>query len=181
MNRKSTLSVNREMFLSKLFQGNEPESLLSKAENGRALPSLPLIHRLVRMLETNISWLFDENEPDDSPVFRAGTRPVATLDYWPGDWAGVSVERIISYKGGHLLQSNIHHIEVGGQSGDASIKILARRFPTGPACHLPIRKRSRFEPGFVEMLLQRLMLLAAVHTLAICPVDRAPVGLDDDA
>lgn len=95
------------------------ESLLSKAENGRALPSLPLIHRLVRVLETNISWLFDENEPNDSPVFRAGTRPVVTLDNRPGDWAGISVERIIPYKGGHLLQSTIHHIDVGGQSGAA--------------------------------------------------------------
>ena len=95
------------------------ESLLSKAENGRALPSLPLIHRLVRVLETNISWLFEEGEPDDSPVFRAGTRPVVTLDDRPGDWAGVSFERIIPYKGGHLLQSNIHHIAVGAKSGAA--------------------------------------------------------------
>jgi len=95
------------------------ESLLSKVENGRALPSLPLVHRLVRVLETNISWLFEETEPDDSPVSHAGTRPVITLDDRPGDGAGVSFERIIPYKGGHLLQSNIHHIDVGGQSGAA--------------------------------------------------------------
>ncbi|PLP55829.1 transcriptional regulator [Mesorhizobium loti] len=95
------------------------ESLLSKAENGKALPSLPLIHRLVRVLETNISWLFDETEPEDAPVFRAGQRPVVTLDNRPGDGAGVSFERIIPYKGGHLLQSTIHHIDVGGKSGEA--------------------------------------------------------------
>ena len=95
------------------------ESLLSKAENGKALPSLPLIHRLVRVLETNISWLVDETEPEDTPVFRAGERPVVTLDNRPGDGAGVSFERIIPYKGGHLLQSTIHHIDVGGKSGEA--------------------------------------------------------------
>lgn len=95
------------------------ESLLSKAENGRALPSLPLIHRLVRVLETNVSWLFEETEPDDSPIFRAGERPLITLDNRPGDWAGVSFERVIPYKSGHLLQSNIHHIDVGAHSGDA--------------------------------------------------------------
>ena len=95
------------------------ESLLSKAENGRALPSLPLIHRLVRVLETNISWLFEENDPDDSPIFRHGERPRITLDDRPGDWAGVSFERIIPYKSGHILQSNIHHIDVDGQSGEA--------------------------------------------------------------
>lgn len=95
------------------------ESLLSKAENGRALPSLPLLHRLVHVLETNISWLFEETENYDSPVFRVGQRPVITLDDRPGDAAGVSFERIIPYKSGHLLQSNIHHIEVGAQSGEA--------------------------------------------------------------
>lgn len=95
------------------------ESLLSKAENGRALPSLPLLHRLVRVLETNISWLFEETEPEDSPIFRAGERPLITLDDRPGDWAGVSFERIIPYKSGHLLQSTIHHIDVGARSGDA--------------------------------------------------------------
>ena len=95
------------------------ESLLSKVENGRALPSLPLLHRLVRVLQTNISWLFEENEPDDTPVFRAGERPRITLDNRPGDWAGISFERIIPYKNGHLLQSTIHHIDVDAQSGDA--------------------------------------------------------------
>ena len=97
------------------------ESLLSKAENGHALPSLPLIHRLVRVLETNISWLFDENEPDDTPIFRAGERPRITLDHRPGDQAGISFERIIPYKSGHLLQSTIHHIDVNGQSGEAIV------------------------------------------------------------
>lgn len=75
---------------------------------------MPLVNRLVRVLETNISWLVEELEPEDSPVSRAGTRPVVTLDNRQGDGAGVSFERIISDKGGHLLQSNIHHIAVGG-------------------------------------------------------------------
>lgn len=95
------------------------ESLLSKVENGRALPSLPLVHRLVRVLDTNISWLFEECEPVDSPVSRQGARPIVKLDRRLGDGAGVTFERIIPFNGGHLLQSNIHHIDVGGQSGAA--------------------------------------------------------------
>lgn len=95
------------------------ESLLSKVENGRALPSLPLVHRLVRVLETNISWLFEESQPDESPVSRAGSRPIVTLDNRPGDGAGVTFERIVPYKTGHLLQTNIHHIAVGGRSGSS--------------------------------------------------------------
>lgn len=93
------------------------ESLLSKVENGKALPSLPLVHRLVQVLETNISWLFEETEPLDSPVSRAGRRPVVTLDNHPGDGNGISFERIVPFKEGHLLQGNIHHIAVGGDSG----------------------------------------------------------------
>ena len=95
------------------------ESLLSKIENGKALPSLPLVHRLVRVLETNITWLFEENEPDESPVYRAGERPVITLERKRHGAGGVSFERIIPFKSGHLLQCNIHHIDVGGQSGEA--------------------------------------------------------------
>lgn len=97
------------------------ESLLSKAENGKALPSLSLIHRLVRVLDTNISWLFDESGPDDSPIYRAQQRPVITLDDKPGDSAGITFERIIPYRGGHMLQSNIHHVAVGGHSGDTIV------------------------------------------------------------
>lgn len=95
------------------------ESLLSKVENGRALPSLPLVHRLVRVLETNISWLFEESAPDNSPVSRQGERPIVKLDKRLGDGAGVTFERIVPFHGGHLLQSNIHHIDVGGRSGAA--------------------------------------------------------------
>lgn len=93
------------------------EGLLSKVENGRALPSLPLVHRLVKALETNISWLFEEADPDESPVFRRGDRPVITLDRHSHDAEGISLERIIPFKSGHLLQCNIHHLDVGGQSG----------------------------------------------------------------
>jgi transcriptional regulator with XRE-family HTH domain len=95
------------------------ESLLSKVENGHAMPSLQKLHRLVRLLDTNIAWLFDEAVPDTGPIHRAGERPFITLDDSPGDHAGVRFERIIPYATGHMLQSSIHHIDVGGQSGEA--------------------------------------------------------------
>ena len=40
---------------------NCSESLLSKIENGKASPSLPMLHRLVQALETNIGWMFEES------------------------------------------------------------------------------------------------------------------------
>jgi transcriptional regulator with XRE-family HTH domain len=91
------------------------ESLLSKVENGKASPSLPMLHRLVRALDSNIGWMFEETDTDEGVVFRAGKRPLITLDpLRRGE--GISLERIIPYSPGHLLQCNIHHIDVGGES-----------------------------------------------------------------
>lgn len=94
------------------------ESLLSKLENGKASPSLALVHRLVLALGVNITWLFDEAEPDSVVIHRTGERPTLTLDPQRGG-SGVTLERIIPYHSSRLLQCNIHHLEVGGQSGDA--------------------------------------------------------------
>jgi transcriptional regulator with XRE-family HTH domain len=91
------------------------ESLLSKVENGKALPSLPMLHKLVGVLGTNIGWMFEEADGEEGIVFRAGTRPLIALDpLRRGE--GISLERIIPYSPGHLLQCNIHHIEAGGES-----------------------------------------------------------------
>lgn len=91
------------------------ESLLSKIENGKASPSLPMLHRLVQALDTNIGWMFEEVDGEEGMVFRAGTRPIIALDpLRRGE--GISLERVIPYSPGHLLQCNIHHIEVGGES-----------------------------------------------------------------
>ncbi len=99
-------------------QSDCSESLLSRVENGKSLPSLPLVHRLVRVLETNVAWLFEEADPEETPICRVGKRPVITLDQQLDNAKGVSLERIIPFKRGHLLQCNIHHLDVGGQSGD---------------------------------------------------------------
>jgi transcriptional regulator with XRE-family HTH domain len=94
---------------------NCSESLLSKIENGKASPSLPMLHRLVQVLETNIGWMFEESDGEEGIVFRAGTRPLIALDpLRRGE--GISLERIIPYSQGHLLQCNIHHIEKDGAS-----------------------------------------------------------------
>lgn len=91
------------------------ESLLSKIENGKASPSLPMLHRLVQALDSNIGWMFEETDTDEGVVFRAGHRPLMTLDpLRRGE--GISLERVIPYSPGHLLQCNIHHIDVDGES-----------------------------------------------------------------
>ena len=50
-------------------------------------------------------------------MFRQGDRPIITLDpLRRGE--GISLERVIPYAAGHLLQCNIHHIEEGGESAE---------------------------------------------------------------
>lgn len=93
------------------------ESLLSKIENGKVLPSLSIVHRLVRVLETNVSWLFEEQGAEARSIYRAGMRPIITLDRTGRKDVGLTLERIIPFKEGHILQCNIHHVDVGGQSG----------------------------------------------------------------
>ena len=91
------------------------ESLLSKIENGRNLPSLPLLHRLVQVLDTNIGWVFGDRASQRNIVFRAGQRPVIALDpQHRGE--GIALERVIPFSEMHLLQCNIHHIAEGGSS-----------------------------------------------------------------
>jgi transcriptional regulator with XRE-family HTH domain len=91
------------------------ESLLSKIENGKASPSLPMLHRLAEALGTNIGRMFDEVDGEEGIVFRVGHRPFITLDpLRQGD--GITLERVIPYSAGHLLQCNIHHIDAGGSS-----------------------------------------------------------------
>ncbi|TIQ21305.1 MAG: cupin domain-containing protein [Mesorhizobium sp.] len=94
---------------------NCSESLLSKIENGKASPSLPMLHRLVEALETNIGWMFEQVDDEEAIVFRAGARPLISLDALRRG-EGISLERIIPYSPGHLLQCNIHHIEADGES-----------------------------------------------------------------
>jgi quercetin dioxygenase-like cupin family protein/DNA-binding XRE family transcriptional regulator len=95
------------------------ESLLSKYETGKAMPSLPMLHRLARARGFNIGWMFEEDEGDAGIVFRAGERPMIALDpLRKGE--GITLERVVPYDPGHLVQCNIHHIAAGGKS-DAPI------------------------------------------------------------
>ena len=59
--------------------------------------------------------MFEDTQGDETVVFRHGTRPFIVLDSLRRG-EGVSLERVIPYATGHLLQCNIHHIAMGGES-----------------------------------------------------------------
>ncbi len=90
-------------------------SVISKIENGKATPSLTLLHRLVNALGINIGALFESRSDESAAVLRAGTRPVIAMERDPHG-AGVALERLVPYGDGHLLQGNIHIVAPGGGS-----------------------------------------------------------------
>ncbi|MBM1218593.1 cupin domain-containing protein [Ponticoccus sp. SC2-23] len=94
------------------------ESLLSKIENGRATPSLKMLQKLSSGLEMTVGQMFAQAPVNEGPVTKANERTMIHADpQRRGN--GLMLERLIPYDDGHLLQGNIHHIEVGGSSEGA--------------------------------------------------------------
>ncbi len=91
------------------------ESLLSKIENGRANPSLNMIQRLAKGLSMTVGELFAQVDDPAHIVARAGSRTMIQTDQLRRG-TGLTLERLIPYSDGHLLQGNIHHIKPGGGS-----------------------------------------------------------------
>jgi mannose-6-phosphate isomerase-like protein (cupin superfamily)/DNA-binding XRE family transcriptional regulator len=89
------------------------ESMLSKVETQRAEPSLTLLRRLASALGVNLAALFDDVE--QTIVLRAGSRPrLGPPGIRRGD--GISLEQLVPFQVGSLLQANIHIVEPGGGS-----------------------------------------------------------------
>jgi transcriptional regulator with XRE-family HTH domain len=93
------------------------ESLISKIESGRVIPSLPMLHRLVDALGRDLSSFFGADLNSPGIIQRAGQRPVTTTDPIRGG-IGVSYERLVPFGAGSLLEGNVHVIEPGGTKDD---------------------------------------------------------------
>ena len=104
------------------------ESLLSKIENGRANPSLKMIHRVASALGTPVAGLFQHGGDPDDVVLRRGKRPVVETDQIRRG-EGVQLEALIPSASGHLLSGYINHIEPGGGS-DGVFSTKARNSAT---------------------------------------------------
>ena len=89
------------------------ESLLSKIENGKAYPSLPMLNRLVQALGIGMGWMFEDRDGREPVIARAGQRPAAALE---GVGGSITLERVIPDSGDHLLRCNILHVEAGTSS-----------------------------------------------------------------
>lgn len=93
------------------------ESMVSKIESGRVVPSLAMLQRLVEALERDMSSFFGSDMNSPGIVLHAGQRPVLLTDPLR-EGPGVSYERLVPFAAGNLLECNIHIIEATGSKHD---------------------------------------------------------------
>ena len=93
------------------------ESMISKIESGRVVPSLPMLQRLVAALDRDLSSFFGSDLDSPGIVLRAGQRPVVLTDPIRRG-PGVSYERLVPFAAGNLLECNIHVVEPNGSKQD---------------------------------------------------------------
>ena len=93
------------------------ESMISKIENARVVPSLPMLKRLVEALDRDLTSFFGSDPHAPGIVQRARERPVATTDPIRKG-RGVSYERLVPFGAGNLLEGNIHVVAPDGAKHD---------------------------------------------------------------
>ena len=93
------------------------ESMVSKIENGRVVPSLPMLQRLVGALDRDLASFFGSDPNSPGIVLRAGQRQVATTDpIRQGN--RIRYERLVPFGAGNLLEGNIHVVDADGSKTD---------------------------------------------------------------
>ncbi|MGI3902204.1 MAG: cupin domain-containing protein [Janthinobacterium lividum] len=96
------------------------ESLLSKIENGKAYPSLPMLNRLVQALDMSMGWMFEDRSVGAPIIVRANQRPTAAA---VGSSRSITVERVVERSEDHLLECGIYHVEAGAGVDQASVHV----------------------------------------------------------
>ena len=92
------------------------ESLLSKIENNKVEPSLKVLHRITAVLGTSIAELFAASRDNEITIFRKGERKVVVTRATE-EGGAVSLERVIPFGDGQVLDANIHIVDPKTDSG----------------------------------------------------------------
>jgi transcriptional regulator with XRE-family HTH domain len=93
------------------------ESMISKIEAGRVVPSLQMLQRLVVALERDMSSFFGSDLTSPGLILRAGQRSVIGIDPLRKG-PGVTYERLVPFAAGNLLECNIHIVAPLGHKKD---------------------------------------------------------------
>lgn len=94
------------------------ESMISKIEAGKVMPSLPMLNRIVTALDRDLASFFGLEIDAHKLVQTGKDRLLVSGDALRGG-RGVSYERMVPIAAGNLLEANIHIIEPGGEKVDA--------------------------------------------------------------
>ncbi|RDJ98415.1 cupin domain-containing protein [Cupriavidus lacunae] len=110
--------LNRRLSLRQLSEKvGCTESFLSKVENSKVRPSIPMLHKIAVTLGISVAKLFAEGGTAEGPVtvMRDGQRQVLRTEHLrAGD--GVSLETLVPNHVCALLEANIHHVPAGTSS-----------------------------------------------------------------
>lgn len=92
------------------------ESMLSKIECEKTVPSLRMLHRIVSVLDTSISVLFSEESGGDVHIYRSGQRPVVIIDDENAHNL-IRLERLVPRFDDQIIDGNVHIIGPGAYNG----------------------------------------------------------------
>jgi len=89
------------------------ESLLSRIETGRVLPSLTTLHRLSQALRVNVAVLMEDAEDRVCTVYAPDARP-RTAHGDPAEGDGSTAESLVPYAADRRLEALIVELPPGG-------------------------------------------------------------------
>jgi transcriptional regulator with XRE-family HTH domain len=92
------------------------ESMLSKIERERVVPSLRILHRVAAVLNTSIAVLFADPQDDDVQIYRAGKRPTVILGS-DSDSPRIHLERLVPHVDDQIIDGNVHVVFPGACNG----------------------------------------------------------------
>ena len=93
------------------------ESMISKIEAGKVLPSLPMLNKMVRALDRDMASFFGLRIDEYKLVQKPDDRLKVHVDALRGG-AGVTYERLVPVAAGNLLEANVHVVAPGGEKVD---------------------------------------------------------------
>lgn len=93
------------------------ESMISKIEGGKVMPSLIMLNRIVVALDRDMASFFGLEIDEHKLVQTQADRLKVDGDALRGG-KGVSYERLVPIAAGNLLEANIHVIQPGGEKSD---------------------------------------------------------------
>ena len=124
---KSSLKIGSRLRHARLLKGMRmkdlaqsvgcDESMISKIEAGKVLPSLPMLNKLVAALGRDLGSFFGLSFDEHKLVQKPEDRLRVFVDALRGG-IGVMYERLVPIAAGNLLEANIHIVAPGGEKVD---------------------------------------------------------------